>query len=1161
MAVNPTGSILVRRGPTTDRLQFCPLNGELIYDTDLKKIFIGDGQTLGGLSIVGVPAGGLAGQSLIKHTDADYDVIWASVSGGSGSGGSSSLTTSDILTLLSGSITETQLYKDLHDRINLIDADHTLANSVNNRIKNMVDTISPQIAAVQSYANTLNNNIITEAQLRSSALLDAVAAFNASIDTERTIRQSSVESIASDITTIHASLNNNTSAIQNETTTRVTETTALASNLSTVVSRLNNFNGTNDTAEAFITSERTTRIAGDIALSQDISTLTSRVGSAESTITNLNTTTQDQATSLSNLTTRVGTAESNITSLSTTSSSQAQTLSSLSTRLDNAESNISILSTTTSGGSTVLTQINTRLDNAESQISSLNTTTASQANSISQLITTTDNITSAITTLQQTSTNQASSLSQLVLSNTTNTNAIANFQSISNSQATQITQLSSSITDLINIGIEQKFTTTATDIAKLYAEYTLKIDANGRVSGFGLASSPTSSDFAINADRFYVSAPTDYSAATQPSTTIVGKTWFNSTDKKTYRWDGTSWVLFQPIMPFIIITTPTTVNGVDIDPGIYMDTAFIKNGSITNAMIGNSIQSNNFTDVPGSYAGWKIDKNGSALFNSITIKDSNGREVLTAGGAVWDYIQGNNKPANNATRNVFVGVWATNTSYIIGDIVNDSYGNGWICILNHTSSNSIKTPTPPDTSNTYWNTYIAKGADAITAVVPNNTHTFSATDAGVVNSYVGSGTSITLYEGAELLIYDGIGSTVSTIGTWKISSTTPTNITCGSLIDSGDFLSVSDHSGVTDNIDNASIMYNIVGKRFNGANFVYTVNQSFSKSKATPNITVYSLSLSTPVITKTSPDAETAGTHSSVVIQGSKFIGNNKSNYGWITITGNGDTEATTAIDTASSPYTLSPSSTSGKSSYRINMYNNSVIAGATLLDYAVIPILFSGDNAINVILSNETHILPADSNGIVDLLHGYDGSGTRIQVLDGNIALQYDGVGTANGTWTVSVSSSSNVTPGTPSVSGTDVVYGNHSGVSNSVDVSSINYLITGKHLNGLAFSVTKSQTLTKSKSGAAYLTVIESTNGGAFRVGENRSTTLKAHVFLNGVEVTDIIPAGDFRWRRVSMYPDLSLITDTAWNNLYIAGYKQITVNVDEVDSQATFFCDIIN
>ena len=419
MAVNPTGSILVRRGPTTDRLQFCPLNGELIYDTDLKKIFIGDGQTLGGLSIVGVPAGGLAGQSLIKHTDADYDVIWASVSGGSGSGGSgsggsSSLTTSDILTLLSGSITETQLYKDLHDRINLIDADHTLANSVNNRIKNMVDTISPQIAAVQSYANTLNNNIITEAQLRSSALLDAVAAFNASIDTERTIRQSSVESIASDITTIHASLNNNTSAIQNETTTRVTETTSLASNLSTVVSRLNNFNGTNDTAEAFITSERTTRIAGDIALSQDISTLTSRVGSAESTITNLNTTTQDQATSLSNLTTRVGTAESNITSLSTTSSSQAQTLSSLSTRLDNAESNISILSTTTSGGSTVLTQINTRLDNAESQISTLNTTTAAQATSLSNLTTRMGSSESSISSLNTTTASQANSISQLI---------------------------------------------------------------------------------------------------------------------------------------------------------------------------------------------------------------------------------------------------------------------------------------------------------------------------------------------------------------------------------------------------------------------------------------------------------------------------------------------------------------------------------------------------------------------------------------------------------------------------------------------------------------------------------------------------------------------------------------------------------------------------
>lgn len=48
---NPTGSILLRRGPTTDRIAFCPLQGEIIYDSDQKQVFIGDGQTYGGLSV------------------------------------------------------------------------------------------------------------------------------------------------------------------------------------------------------------------------------------------------------------------------------------------------------------------------------------------------------------------------------------------------------------------------------------------------------------------------------------------------------------------------------------------------------------------------------------------------------------------------------------------------------------------------------------------------------------------------------------------------------------------------------------------------------------------------------------------------------------------------------------------------------------------------------------------------------------------------------------------------------------------------------------------------------------------------------------------------------------------------------------------------------
>ena len=42
------GSVLVRRGPTTDREGFTPLNGEIIYDTTNNQLYVGDGETAGG---------------------------------------------------------------------------------------------------------------------------------------------------------------------------------------------------------------------------------------------------------------------------------------------------------------------------------------------------------------------------------------------------------------------------------------------------------------------------------------------------------------------------------------------------------------------------------------------------------------------------------------------------------------------------------------------------------------------------------------------------------------------------------------------------------------------------------------------------------------------------------------------------------------------------------------------------------------------------------------------------------------------------------------------------------------------------------------------------------------------------------------------------------
>lgn len=91
---------------------------------------------------------------------------------------------------------------------------------------------------------------------------------------------------------------------------------------------------------------------------------------------------------------------------------------------------------------------------------------------------------------------------------------------------------------------------------ELYAQYTVKIDQNGYVSGFGLASESREDDtpysrFIFRADSFLIASP---AAPGEPTT--------------------------PPATPFLVLTTPVTVDGVVVPPGVYIQDAFIKNASI-----------------------------------------------------------------------------------------------------------------------------------------------------------------------------------------------------------------------------------------------------------------------------------------------------------------------------------------------------------------------------------------------------------------------------------------------------------------------------------------------------------------------------------------------------------------------------------------------------
>lgn len=108
--------------------------------------------------------------------------------------------------------------------------------------------------------------------------------------------------------------------------------------------------------------------------------------------------------------------------------------------------------------------------------------------------------------------------------------------------------------------LQTEASTRATQTGELYAQYTVKVDVNGYVSGFGLASTansatPTSS-FIVRADKFAISSPSG---------------------------PGIS-----PITPFVVNTVSQTENGVTIPPGVYMDGAYIRNLTAGIARLGNA---------------------------------------------------------------------------------------------------------------------------------------------------------------------------------------------------------------------------------------------------------------------------------------------------------------------------------------------------------------------------------------------------------------------------------------------------------------------------------------------------------------------------------------------------------------------------------------------
>lgn len=360
-----------------------------------------------------------------------------------------------------------------------------------------------------------------------------------------------------------------------------------------LITRVTTVEGITTTSSAAITALETTvnnGSTGVVATSTALGLLTTRVTTAEGTITS-------QGSAITAL-------ESTVNNGSTGVAATASALSSLTTRVTTAEGTI------TSQGSAITT-LQSTVNNGSTGVAA----TAAAVSALGTRVTTAEGtITSqgsAITALQSTVNNGSTGVAATA-------SALSALTTTVTTQGGQITTLSGQYTTLnTTVGTNSAtISTHTTSINGLSAEYMVKLNVNGRVSGFGLVGG-ASSEFIILADRFAIVSP--YSDAVTA-------------------------------VPFIVQATSTTVGGVSVPAGVYISDAFIMNGSIANAKIANAaiddakianLSANKITT--GTLDTSRLNIDGATIISDGGVLKLGTVSItnLTAGSITADYIAAN----------------------------------------------------------------------------------------------------------------------------------------------------------------------------------------------------------------------------------------------------------------------------------------------------------------------------------------------------------------------------------------------------------------------------------------------------------------------------------------------------------------------------------------
>lgn len=522
------------------------------------------------------------------------------------------------------------------------DADESLTSSLNAA----VSRIGAAEAAIINEQTTRAN---ADSAMTSSlnVAVSRIGAAESAILTEKTTRASADSAITTSVAAAVSRLGAAESAIVAEQTTRANADSALTTSMNAAVSRIG-------AAESAIVAEQTTRANADSAITTSVAAAVSRIGAAESAIASEQTTraSADAAltTSLNSAVSRIGASESAIVAEQTTRASAdaalTSTVSAVTARVGAAESAIASEQTTRStkdmslasaintlwaevGGAGSVIQDGslasatpsstqaTKWRQVQSAVTDPNTGLVASAAMREDFTTYASNVDGRFNALY--SVRAQLSTGGVVLSGIAATGPTA---SLAGSTALRLSANAPVGTApgmyVYGTGLDGLATVVGVSGAVVTLSRPLGLNAAGAytfttnkmlIGGFGLAAIGGSGssqggtiDFGVRADKFFIAATSETpDAATQVA-------------------QGSS-------IPFMVLTSSQVVNGVVYQPGVYLKKATIGSATIgeaqiadlavTNAKIGETIQSNNFWQ---GVAGWRITKSGLAEFNDVIIR-------------------------------------------------------------------------------------------------------------------------------------------------------------------------------------------------------------------------------------------------------------------------------------------------------------------------------------------------------------------------------------------------------------------------------------------------------------------------------------------------------------------------------------------------------------